>query len=352
MQLRSAKNLLLVKHRAMGDSIMGLSSAQYIKEYAPQLQITYAIAKWITPLYKNLDSAVDEILPLELEKLSDFAKLFLTLRKKKIDLIYECHQAGRTAKFFTLYSRITRTPYFFHNHHLQQHQSLVYDQGVIKPLIQRDLDGIWSQLNKSHPVPNYLDYQPYLKLKNNEGLQSSPYPLLFIFGIIATRETKLWPLSFYVELALLILQDHPQARIAIPVSPSNMDQSLKEQFLNLWKGPLDKLFFIETSLELLPSQLSGATCYIGNDTGLKHLCAAMEIPTLTLFGPEPPLEWHPYNTDKHPYLYRDGLECRTMTAHYCPLNQCSSMICLNQITPSQVYKTLSLKVLKTLLNHY
>jgi ADP-heptose:LPS heptosyltransferase len=37
--------------------------------------------------------------------------------------------------------------------------------------------------------------------------------------------------------------------------------------------------------------------FIGNDSGLRHMAAALGIKTLTLFGPENPVEWHPYKEE-------------------------------------------------------
>ncbi|MBV8864675.1 MAG: glycosyltransferase family 9 protein [Acidobacteriaceae bacterium] len=39
--------------------------------------------------------------------------------------------------------------------------------------------------------------------------------------------------------------------------------------------------------------LSGAKLYIGNDSGITHLAAALGIPTLALFGPTEPAKWAP-----------------------------------------------------------
>jgi heptosyltransferase-2 len=75
----------------------------------------------------------------------------------------------------------------------------------------------------------------------------------------------------------------------------------------------------------LAKELSKASMYIGNDTGLKHICIALGVKTYTFFGPEPPLEWHPY-------FYIEGLECRTRDAHFCGLSECESMVCLKDIT--------------------
>jgi heptosyltransferase III len=48
-----------------------------------------------------------------------------------------------------------------------------------------------------------------------------------------------------------------------------------------------------TSLAELGSWISGATLYIGNDSGITHLAAAVGVPTLALFGSLSPLTWAP-----------------------------------------------------------
>ena len=125
-----------------------------------------------------------------------------------------------------------------------------------------------------------------------------------------------------------------QHQISDTMSKSEFDQNLKKKIHS------KDVIFIEKPLSELPLEMAKADLYIGNDTGIKHLAIALGLPTLSFFGPEPPLEWHPYNEKAHPYFYIDGLDCRTASAHYCPLSQCDSMICLNTITAKSVYNTI------------
>ena len=46
-------------------------------------------------------------------------------------------------------------------------------------------------------------------------------------------------------------------------------------------------------LSELASWMSGARLYIGNDSGITHLAAAIGLPTLALFGPTSPSVWAP-----------------------------------------------------------
>ncbi len=329
------KNILLIKNRAIGDSIMTLSSAQYLKEIFPEAHLTLALPTWITPLYKEVNCAVDEVLPISLKSLKGYIQLYKNLRQRKFDLIYEFHQSGSTAKFFSLYSKIFKIPYLYHNHHLKS-ETGVLDQGKIKPLIQRDLDGIWGQLKLKSPPPEYLNYEPMIQVKTAQKTNS------VVFGVVASRHTKMWPLKYYSELAKLIYKISPEIHFIIPISGSQVDQEIKSELESLLSVPHT---FIQKPLQELPLELVGAKAYIGNDTGLKHLCVALNIPTFTFFGPEPPLEWHPYCTNRHPIFYIEKLKCRTRQYHYCPLDFCDlteeeHMQCLKDISPEVVFKRL------------
>ncbi len=315
----------------MGDSVMGLSTISYIKSLYPGAKLYYAIPSWMAPLYKNVQIDADEVISLDLKNLFGWWKLRKVLFNKSIDLIYEMHMSGRTEKFFKLYEKVYKIPYFSHNHHLKSGGE-VFDQGKIKALIQRDLDGAWSYLDKKGPYPNYLSFKPQMTIDSSPKKQ-------IVLGVVATRKTKMWPLDYYAELCKKIANSHPEFNIVIPISNSETDSKIKVELTSL--GLPEQVKFVHKSLDELPEFLAGSKLYIGNDTGLKHICIALDVKTYTFFGPEPPLEWHPYDKVQHPYFYIDGLECRTKTHHYCGLHQCESMICLNQLEVEDVYNNLS-----------
>jgi heptosyltransferase III len=83
---------------------------------------------------------------------------------------------------------------------------------------------------------------------------------------------KNWPLNLYRELA-----GHLRHRIEWVAGP---EEELP-----------DAVRF--TSLAKLGSWIHGARLYIGNDSGLTHLAAAVGVPTLALFGSSSPRNWAP-----------------------------------------------------------
>ena len=311
--MAKAPTIMLVKNRAMGDSIMGLSAVLYLKNCYLESNIIYAIPKWIAPLYSESIIAADSIYPLKLTNFSDAVKLYKDIKRLKIDHVHEMHQSGRGAKFLKWICYFQNIPYTAHNHHLASVTGVV-DQGKILPLIQRDLDGIFSFLGKGER-PNYLNFCPHIIPK-----EKMKKDLIIIMGVVATRTTKMWPLIDYLKLAHLINKKHPQYKIVIPLSKGSEDLKIKEQLLEM--GLPSNTSIVEWSLAQLPKAFEQAAFYIGNDTGLKHLAVAVGIKTYTFFGPEPASEWHPYDRKIHPYFYLEDLPCRTRTHHYCGLNVC------------------------------
>lgn len=325
---RQIKKVLVVKNRAMGDAIIGLGAIQYLKSILPNGEIIYATPSWITPLFENVKIAADQVIPLDLKGAASWWPMAKRLHELKIDAIFEMFQSGRGKKFFSLYSFIHRIPYYAHNHHIQI--GPVQDQGKIKSNIQRDLDGAWSFFDGKGTVPDYLDFEPLIENPVRKVKK-------IIFGVVATRQTKMWDLQNFATIKGYINQEFSSWEIQIPLSQSDQDQKLKQSLISLG---FDSSCFIESPLNTLVSHVRDASFYLGNDTGLKHLCVSLGIRTYTLFGPEPPMEWHPYDRKKHPYFFIEPLECRTKTQHYCGLSLCDDMKCLNMIRPQDVWNIL------------
>jgi heptosyltransferase-2 len=341
--MSKAPTIMLVKNRALGDSIMGLATVQYLKLLYPKSNIIYAVPQWIAPLYSDTIIAANSIYPLKMQSFRDVISLFRDINKLKIEHIHEMHQTGRGSKIFKWICFFLGIRYTAHNHHLNTKTGVI-DQGKILPLIQRDLDGVFSFLGKGER-PNYLGFTP--RLIPNIGRNKKEREQRIVLGVVATRNTKMWPLGNYLELAKMITDKYPHYKIQIPLSKSLADQKIKNELLE--KGLPLNTEIVEWSLNNLPTEFAQASLYIGNDTGLKHLAVAVGIKTYTFFGPEPANEWHPYKTDDHPYFYQENFSCRTRTHHYCGLSICDlserNMQCLNSFTPESIFKQIEHELL-------
>lgn len=333
-------SILVVKNRAFGDALIGLSGLKFLREQFPQAKITYAVPLWMMQVFRDCD-LVDDVIPLDLKNVSTWVKTYQGLLGKNFDLILEFNQSGRSGHFFKLFSKLNGIPYFFHNHNIGFKGNFVLDQGIRKPNTQRDLDLVFSVLRfyqMETKIPEFKNYPLQFTAKPIENKKQ------IIFGMVATRETKLWPVEHFKELALLFEKQLPGLKIIIPVSNNLLDLRIKEKIkaLNFPKN----CEVIHVPLKDLKKLLQGSLLYIGNDTGIKHFCISLNIPSISFFGPEEPFEWHPYDQKRHPYFFIEPLECRTKISHFCGLETCEVMACLRpisaQMVMQKVYSLISL----------
>lgn len=98
---------------------------------------------------------------------------------------------------------------------------------------------------------------------------------------------KNWPLENYLALASKL--ESSGREIAWCVGPAELERESRE-----FSRILRDARRIETeSLVDLAAALAAARQYIGNDSGVTHLAAAVGCPTIALFGPTEPAVWAP-----------------------------------------------------------
>ncbi len=108
--------------------------------------------------------------------------------------------------------------------------------------------------------------------------------------------------------------------------------------LFLCQGPADENIFFDlqtyihqishrilknTSLLDMAKALCKADLFLGHDSGLTHLAAALGVPTIALFGPTDPLRWGPKGTNVE-ILQGTSCLCQDWNA----VQQCPDKVCL------------------------
>lgn len=100
---------------------------------------------------------------------------------------------------------------------------------------------------------------------------------------------KCWPLDCWIELANRV--GDGGRRIALPLGPAELDSpdiaKRRAQLTELGE-------VVESpSLRELKSLIAAARVYVGNDSGVTHLAAAVSTPTIAVFGATDPRVWRP-----------------------------------------------------------
>lgn len=115
-------------------------------------------------------------------------------------------------------------------------------------------------------------------------------PVLALAPVAAAAE-KTWPADRFAALAA-DLRAGPCAgwRIALFGGPG--DDAKAAPLLAALPGALE--VFGEPDLLSVAAALKTCAAFVGNDSGLAHLAAAVEVPTLALFGPSDPIRYAPF----------------------------------------------------------
>ena len=100
---------------------------------------------------------------------------------------------------------------------------------------------------------------------------------------------KIWPLQAFAELVHLLENDF--AEILLLGGPDDYD--LAKNIANNSPIPAKNLCGKSTLIETAAG-LSRATAFVGNDSGVGHMAAALNIPTMTVFGEGDPVRYRPW----------------------------------------------------------
>ena len=106
-------------------------------------------------------------------------------------------------------------------------------------------------------------------------------------------ESKNWPLSNWIALVEKTLRAHVDATLLIVGGEADGRQlaSLRANFS-------ERVCFAENlALPRLAAVLERAAIYLGHDSGISHIAAAVGTPALLLFGPSDPAVWAPANAN-------------------------------------------------------
>ena len=94
----------------------------------------------------------------------------------------------------------------------------------------------------------------------------------------------------------------------------------------------DALLVNGLSLSQVVALLSRCDVYLGNDSGITHLAAALGIETVAIFGPTDPVQWGPRG--KRVSVITKNVDCSPCNPSI--MHSCAHRKCLAELAPSQV----------------
>jgi ADP-heptose:LPS heptosyltransferase len=360
------KKILAVKLRALGDTVLMTAPLLELRSAYPNAEIHVVVTKNWESLLRN-HPAVDKIWFYERHKeatsrAKNIAKLALRLRKEKFDVAVNFHASPSSSALCYAVGAKTRSIHF-HGHKDKNRYSnvIIPGKGILKPAIERDMDTIRAldlQIPEGKLPKIFLTEEEITQARRRLQQLDLKGPILCI-GIGASRDTKMWPLDRFASIAVRWVD---QTKGSVIVLNGKDETHLSQKFFShvddkvvRWYSDPKRRSEVresiqnktEIELRLMSAIFSLSRAYLGNDSGPKHIAVASGLPTLTLFGPEDPFEWHPYPKESHPYVFLEELKCRNDhqpgMKPWCGLHHCKveEHRCMKQMSEDRVYRALT-----------
>jgi len=275
---------------SLGDVIHTLPALSDAARAVPGIRFDWVVEEAFAEI-PSWHPAVDRVIPVALRRwrkrpLRDFRgpewrQARSALRQRRYDAVIDAQGLMKSA----FIARAVKAPRYGMDRHSVRERlaTSVYDHKIPVPRELHAVERIRLLFARA------LDYQlpagpaEYGLRQNMPALnQGSAQGLLFFHG--TARAEKLWPEAQWVELAELAMQqgyaiwlpwgsEHERERAERIVHGCAAGHTTKAQVL----PRLDLLGLASMLLEV-----SGA---VAVDTGLGHLCAALDVPTVSLYGP-------------------------------------------------------------------
>jgi ADP-heptose:LPS heptosyltransferase len=337
----------------MGDTVLMTAALSQVQKNFPNAKIDIAVTlDWVS-LFDHFPG-IQKVWTYRrhghiASRARGVANLAIKLRKEKYDCVV-CLHASPSSALIAFATGAKIRSIHFHGHEDKNRYSTVQvpGKGVLKPIIERDMDtvrGLGVTIPEGTLPRIYLDKGEQKLIQDLFKKLGLTGPLLGI-SLGASRPTKQWPVERFVDLAMEWCKNQ-KGRVLVMAGAN--ENELIEYFSETLKhkgSPYEDqiVLYNRFTVRELALALSQLSVLVTNDSGPKHLAVSLDVPTVTLFGPEHPYEWHPYPREKFPYFFVEKLACRKDAdpglPEWCGLDTCieEKHRCMKGIEMLSVYK--------------
>lgn len=184
----------------------------------------------------------------------------------------------------------------------------------------------------SRPRPAQVRRQAHHKLRDS---LASPIVVMHA-GSGGYSPARRWDVQQFAELARQ-LQEKSGASIVVVGQKDDCGQELAESL----ESPHIDLTG-KTSLPQLADVIAHADLFVGADSGVMHLAAAVGTPVLSFFGPSNASAWQPWAMDGLSAVLRSGVACSPCSYVGQSIGAregCAARTCMKLLRPSRAFAT-------------
>lgn len=322
--------ILIVRLSSMGDIVLTTAFARNIRNHFPDSKIDFILNKQFSDIY-NYNPYVDNIIAYD----KTFSKSDINQLKSeagKYDYIFDLQKNRRSYEFTSgLSDNILRIK----KNYLHK-ISLVY----LKKGLHKEIKTIHSKYMDTAMSLGIKDDGKGLELWTESDVKSGKYDTKakknqIVIAPGAFHYTKRWLPERYKYLAEMITE---KTDFEIALTGGKQDKEICSFIAG--NNKRIKSYAGETSISETAELVNGSRAIVTNDTGVMHIAAARQVPTIAIFGSTvQEFGFAPFRV-VHNVIEKD-IKCRPCThigRNKCPLGHFK---CMKDISAEDVFEHLS-----------
>ncbi len=309
------RRVLVIRLRSIGDTVLATPTLTALRRHFENARIDILLEDWVAPLLTGLPS-IDGVIAMGRGVL-DRVRTAKEIRDKNYDLVINLH-GGTTSTFLaratgaryrvgfstyqysSLYTHLLSTSAEFWGrsptHSVEQQLALAGHVGVP---VSSD---IATQLATTPDAAEAVE----ARLRN----AVSPNRPFALFHPAAAFETKRWAAQNFARVA-----EHLYSRgyETIAVAGPGEEGVLEELSQN---AAFPILTFTDLSLPEITALAARAALFVGNDSGIAHIAAAVGTPPVVIFGSSNRDHWRPWTSGPAEVVFAD-YDCQPCPGYEC-----------------------------------
>ncbi len=336
------RRVLVVKLRSIGDTVLATPSLIALRRFLPDAQIDILLEDWVAPVLDGFNT-VDNVISVG-NSSGDRLKIAWELHRRKYDVAVNLH-GGTTATFFVRASgarhRVGYADYqysFLYNHLLTSASDFWHQEKTHSAEQQLALFGFVGIPVEDRPKSRlFVTEQP--KQSVDARLSSLiPHPSsLALLHPTTAFFTKQWPTENFARTAEYLAEKGIKSVAVASQSESRILDELKHHSNVLIRT------FDDLTLPEITALASKAQLFVGNDSGIAHIAAAVQTPSVVIFGSSNRAHWRPWTDAPNEIVYEE-LPCQPCPGYTCEVF--GEPNCILSVKPEAVFAAID-RVLKS-----
>jgi len=309
------RKVLLIRLRSIGDTVLATPSLFALRRFLPNVEIDILVEDWVAPLLDN-HPHVNKVVTLERSGFVARARVARELRSAGYDVVYNLH-GGTTATFLTRATgarhRLGFKTYQYAQLHNHQAPSplLLWQQPKTHSVEQQLALLGWTGVPVTDRPRTQLGVSPVAAAAVDQrlaaaGLSDRKFALIHPTAAFATKQ---WATENFARV-IEFLAERGLASVAI-AAPYE-----REILNNLSAQSAAAVVTLDLSLPEVTALATRAQLFVGNDSGIAHIAAAVGTKSVVIFGSSNVAHWRPWNRAAAEIVLEE-MPCQPCHGYFC-----------------------------------